>query len=91
MIRVENLSLNFPGGITALHPLSLEFRAGQFTVLLGASGAGKYSLIRCLNFLQQPTTGSISTQDLGELDRPRVIRHHRRHTAMIFQQLAPPL
>lgn len=46
MIRLENVSLKFPGGVTAIHPTSLEFHAGQFTVLLGASGAGKSSLIR---------------------------------------------
>jgi ABC-type phosphate/phosphonate transport system ATPase subunit len=39
MLRVENVSLNFPGGITALQSFSLEFRAGEFTVLLGASAA----------------------------------------------------
>lgn len=86
MIRVDNVSLNIPGGITALHPLSLEFRAGQFTVLLGASGAGKSSLIRCLNLLQRPTTGAVFVEGLGKLDHPPRVRRHRRRTAMIFQQ-----
>ncbi|MHB8066577.1 MAG: phosphonate ABC transporter ATP-binding protein [Desulfobaccales bacterium] len=86
MIRLENVSLQFPGGITALHPLFLEIRAGQFTVLLGASGAGKSSLIRCLNLLQPPTTGAVFVEGLGKLDHPQLVRKHRRQTAMIFQQ-----
>ncbi|MEW6659373.1 MAG: ATP-binding cassette domain-containing protein [Thermodesulfobacteriota bacterium] len=86
MIRLENVSLKFPGGVTAIHPASLEFRGGQFTVLLGASGAGKSSLIRCLNLLHRPTTGSICVDGLGILDHSQVVRRHRRQTAMIFQQ-----
>ena len=86
MIRVEDLSLDFQGGITALHSLSLEFRTGEFTVLLGASGAGKSSLIRCLNLLQRPTTGNVLVKGLGKLDHQQTIRRHRRQTAMIFQQ-----
>jgi phosphonate transport system ATP-binding protein len=86
MIRLENVSLKFPGGITAIHPTSIDFQAGQFTVLLGASGAGKSSLIRCLNLLQRPTTGAITVDGLGKLHRPQVVREHRRRTAIIFQQ-----
>jgi len=86
MLRMEDLSLNFPGGITALHPFSLEFRSGEFTVLLGASGAGKSSLIRCLNLLHRPTTGAVFAEGLGKLDHPQMVRRHRRRTAMIFQQ-----
>jgi phosphonate transport system ATP-binding protein len=86
MIRLQNVSLQFPGGITALHPLSLEFQTGNFTVLLGSSGAGKSSLMRCLNLLQRPTTGAINVDGWGNLDTSRHIRGHRRNTAMIFQQ-----
>jgi phosphonate transport system ATP-binding protein len=86
MIRLENVSLKFPGGITAIHPTSLEFHAGQFTVLLGASGAGKSSLIRCLNLLHRPTTGAVCAEGLGNLVHSRAVRLHRRQTAMIFQQ-----
>lgn len=86
MIRLENVSLQFPGGITALHPTYLDFKAGQFTVLLGASGAGKSSLIRCLNLLQRPSTGVVLVEGLGEVSQPQVVLRHRRQTAMIFQQ-----
>ncbi|MHB9075337.1 MAG: phosphonate ABC transporter ATP-binding protein [Desulfobaccales bacterium] len=86
MIQLRRLSLRFPGGVTALQPLSLDFEAGNFTVLLGSSGAGKSSLIRCLNLLQRPTTGTVEVQGLGVLETHRQIRLHRRRTAMIFQQ-----
>jgi phosphonate transport system ATP-binding protein len=86
MIHLRNLSLQFPGGVTALQPLSLDIQAGNFTVLLGSSGAGKSSLMRCLNLLQSPTTGTVSVEGLGVLDSPKQVRIHRQHTAMIFQQ-----
>ncbi|MFZ2088449.1 MAG: phosphonate ABC transporter ATP-binding protein [Desulfobaccales bacterium] len=86
MIRLDDVSLLFPGGINALHPMSLEFQTGNFTVLLGSSGAGKSSLMRCLNLLQRPSTGTITVEGLGSLNNSRLIRAHRRHTAMIFQQ-----
>jgi phosphonate transport system ATP-binding protein len=86
MIRLENVSLTYPNGFMGLHPLSVEFLSGQFTVLIGTSGAGKSTLLRCLNFLNRPTTGSIEVEGLGLLQPGRVLREHRRRTAMIFQQ-----
>lgn len=86
MIRLQDVSLRFPGGVTALHPLSIDFHCGDFTVLLGSSGAGKSSLMRCLNLLHRPTTGMITVQGIGRLNNPKMVRAHRRRTAMIFQQ-----
>ncbi len=86
MLALKQVNVVYPGGITAVHPTSLEFQAGQFTVLLGASGAGKSSLIRCLNLLNRPTTGEVLVKGLGKLSAPDAIRRHRRQTAMIFQQ-----
>ena len=44
MIRMDNVSVTYPGGITALHSLSTTFLEGKFSVLLGRSGAGKSSV-----------------------------------------------
>lgn len=86
MIRVTNLSMSYPGGARALLPLDLEFHSGQFTVLLGPSGAGKSTLLRCLNLLIAPSSGRITSANLGELKGRKKIRRHRRSTGMIFQQ-----
>jgi phosphonate transport system ATP-binding protein len=86
MIRMDNVSVTYPGGITALHSLSTTFREGEFSVLLGRSGAGKSTLLRCINLLGRPSTGCIIAKDIGNLDDRAKVRAHRCRTAMIFQQ-----
>lgn len=86
MIRLDELSVTFKGGVVALHPTSLKLHKGQFTVILGSSGAGKSTLLRCLNFLTKPTSGRVFVEHLGDLHHPKVLQEHRRRTGMIFQQ-----
>lgn len=86
MINLSGVSMKFGNGFIGLHPVSINFHAGEFTVLLGPSGAGKSTLLRCLNFLNRPSSGSINVQGLGQLGNRRTIREHRKRTAMIFQQ-----
>lgn len=86
MIELENVSVSFCGGVTALHPTSLRFGRSEFTVLLGASGAGKSTLLRCLNYLNRPSGGTVRVEGIGELANDRAVREHRRRTGMIFQQ-----
>jgi len=86
MIRLKDVHVTFPGGVTALHSTSLYFRQGEFTVLLGASGAGKSTLLRCLNLLTPISGGSITVEGLGSLCEHRRLHDHRKHTGMIFQQ-----
>ncbi len=85
MIQLQEVSMTFPGGITALHPLSIIFGRGEFTVLLGSSGAGKSTLLRCLNFLNQPSGGRITIAGIGELRHGNVLRQHRCRAGMVFQ------
>lgn len=86
MIRTENLSVVYRGGIVALHPLSLNLNEGEFTVLLGSSGAGKSTLLKCLNGLAKPTQGNVVAEGLGDLKDPKVLREHRKRTGTIYQQ-----
>ena len=85
MLRVENLSVTYPTGVTALRSTNVGFRRGEITVLLGSSGAGKSTLLRTLNHLTVPTAGSVVSSAYGPLDRSDVLRKHRRRTAMVFQ------
>lgn len=86
MLNLVDVSKTYAGGTAALAPTTLRIEGGCFTVLLGPSGAGKSTLLRCLNLLEVPSSGSISSDALGQLNSPQQIRAHRRKTAMIFQQ-----
>ncbi|MHC1728623.1 MAG: ATP-binding cassette domain-containing protein [Syntrophobacteraceae bacterium] len=86
ILRLTQVSVTCPNGFTGLQPLSITFRAGEITALLGESGAGKSTLLRCLNLLTRATSGTIKVEGLGELNNSKIIREHRRQTAMIFQQ-----
>lgn len=86
MLTVRQLCMRFTGGVTALHACDLEFRKGDFTVLLGPSGAGKSTLLRCLNLLNVPSEGYVEVEGIGRLDSSFKVRLHRKHTGMIFQQ-----
>ncbi|MEM6436687.1 MAG: phosphonate ABC transporter ATP-binding protein [Cyanobacteria bacterium P01_D01_bin.115] len=86
MLRLDNLSVTYGPGMTALSALALDLYPGEFTVLLGASGAGKSTLLRCLNHLTRPTAGQVIVEGLGNLSQPDDLREHRKQTGMIFQQ-----
>jgi len=86
VIRVENLAVTYPNGVTALHKTSLRITPGRFVVLLGPSGAGKSSLLRCLNGLVRPSEGDVLRDDCGSIFKDmRSLRAHRRLTGMVFQ------
>ena len=59
MIKVENLSKVFPDGTKALDDVSLSIPDGQFVCIIGLSGAGKSTFMRCLNRLNDPSAGKI--------------------------------
>lgn len=85
ILKVNNLGVTYPGGIQALRKTSINFNRGEFTVLLGLSGAGKSSLLRALNHLVVPSTGQVISGEYGELNSQKKLRQHRRKTAMVFQ------
>ena len=84
MFTIENLTVAYLKGPVALLPTSLTLPAGGFTVLLGASGAGKSTMLRCLNGLVRPTAGRVLAAPLGDIGP--ALRVHRRRTGMVFQQ-----
>lgn len=84
-IRIEDLSVIFPDGHQALGGINLQFRQGEKAVLLGRSGAGKSTLLRCINHLQQPSSGRILIEGQA-IDHSRsAMRWYRRQIAMVFQ------
>jgi polar amino acid transport system ATP-binding protein len=78
-----------------LHGVSLAVRKHETVMLIGRSGSGKTTFLRCLNFLEEPTVGSVAMGDLrieadplqqAGRDRKRDIRQLRQQTGMVFQE-----
>jgi iron(III) transport system ATP-binding protein len=82
-IRAENIVKNF-GTVRALDGISLTIDAGELFFLLGASGCGKTTLLRCIAGLETPSGGSIH---FGDRDVTRM-PPHKREAAMVFQSYA---
>jgi phosphonate transport system ATP-binding protein len=70
-----------------LRGIDLDIDSQGITAIIGPSGTGKSTLIRCINRLVEPTAGSISFEqlDLVQLDRAS-LRRARRHIGMVFQE-----
>lgn len=83
-IRIENVRKVFGGKVTALDGLDLEIGAGELFFLLGASGCGKTTLLRCIAGLETPTEGRIF---FGQTD-VTALAPHKREAAMVFQSYA---
>lgn len=87
MISLEKVSKYYPGRAEpALREVSLSIESGTIFGILGRSGAGKSTLLRCLNRLEQPTSGRvlIDGEDIAQLSRGG-LRRQRQQTGMIFQ------
>lgn len=85
MIQLENVSVKY-GNTVALHPVSLDIKDSQFTVLLGSSGAGKSTFLRCLNLMNPLESGNIRVSGFEGGWKKRALQMLRRETGMIFQQ-----
>lgn len=84
MIKVEGLTKNFEG-LDVLKGINCEIEKGEKVVVIGSSGSGKSTFLRCLNFLEEPTTGSIYL-DGEKLDASsKSINKHRQKMGMVFQ------
>jgi phosphonate transport system ATP-binding protein len=86
MIRFENASVTYSGGVHALKDLTLEIPDGQMVVVVGLSGAGKSTLIRAINGLVPPTHGDVIVDDISVRKAgTRELRQLRSRIGMIFQ------
>ncbi len=89
LIELRHLTKTFRGKtqtVDALKDINLEINQGDIYGIIGMSGAGKSTLVRCINFLEKPTSGSvvIDGKDLASLP-PKALRQLRQEVSMIFQ------
>lgn len=90
MIQVSNLSKQF-GDNLVLKQIDLDIKEGETTVIIGPSGTGKSTLLRCLNFLEQPSSAEIKIDDLvinvANFSKNQ-LTELRKKTAFVFQNYA---
>jgi phosphonate transport system ATP-binding protein len=87
MLTLRHLSKSYVPGKPVLQDIDLEIAARGITAIIGPSGTGKSTLIRCINRLVEPTAGEIlfDGADLARLAGAR-LRRARRHIGMVFQE-----
>ncbi len=85
LIKVEGLEKSFDG-VGVLKGIDTEIRKGDVIVIIGASGSGKSTFLRCLNLLEVPTGGRILFEGTDITDPKVDINLHRRKMGMVFQQ-----
>ncbi len=84
LIRVEDLKKEFTG-VHALNGVSTKICRGEVVFVVGPSGSGKSTFLRCLNRLEDPTSGHIYFDGVDLLDKKVNINRHRQKMGMVFQ------
>ena len=85
MIDVKDLHKSF-GDHEVLKGVNEHISKGEKVVIIGASGSGKSTFLRCLNLLEQPTSGTITFEGTDITDPKQDINRLRRKMGMVFQQ-----
>ena len=85
MIKVSNLHKNF-GKLEVLKGISTEIEKGEVVVVIGPSGSGKSTFLRCLNYLEEPTSGEIIVDGIKLNHSKTNINRVRQEMGMVFQQ-----
>ncbi len=85
MISVKNLKKSFKE-LEVLKGIDLEINKGDVICIIGPSGGGKSTFLRCLNLLEKPTGGSIIFEGADLTDKKVDLNLHRQKMGMVFQQ-----
>jgi polar amino acid transport system ATP-binding protein len=86
VIELKNLNKAY-GNNNVLKHINLKIDDGEVVVIIGPSGSGKSTLLRCMNLLEQPTSGEvkINGQKVSGKVKPELIRETRQNVGMVFQ------
>ena len=86
MIEFKNVVKTYPGNVKALQGVSCQIQQGEFVAIIGLSGAGKSTFIRCINQMHTITSGEIIVNDANvTLLKGNELRQFRRKIGMVFQ------
>ena len=84
MIDVINLKKSF-GDVEVLKGIDITINKGDIVAIIGPSGSGKSTFLRCLNCMEDPTSGQIIFNGVDIADMKVDINIHRRNMGMVFQ------
>lgn len=87
MIKVRYLKKNF-GSLQVLNGISFDLDQGKVLAVIGPSGTGKSTLLRCMNYLEKPSEGILTIDDVvldAKTAKRKEIYQLRKNTAMVFQ------
>ena len=84
MIRLEKVNKAF-GDLHVLKDVDLEAAEGEKPVIIGPSGSGKSTTVRCMNFLEEPTSGKefIAGQEMTRRNKRKIVKDN---ISMVFRQ-----
>ncbi len=91
VVRLDGLHKSF-GRLEVVRDVDLEVHRGEVVVVFGRSGSGKSTVLRCINFIEDPTAGTVEVADIRLAGGFRTrrkreqIRQLRLHVGMVFQQ-----
>ena len=86
MIEFKNVYKTYPNGFTALKNVNLNIEQGEFVAIIGLSGAGKSTILRCINRMHDIQQGTLNVDDVDvESLSGKALRRFRRKVGMIFQ------
>lgn len=84
ILEVRDLVKKFPG-LTALNGVSASIKRGEVVFVVGPSGSGKSTFLRCLNLMEQPTSGEIIFKNQNITSGKLKINKFRQQVGMVFQ------
>ena len=84
MIKIEHLRKEYPN-VTPLKDVSVEIHDGDVIAVIGPSGTGKSTLLRCINQLEKPTAGKVWVDGVEITDKKCDINKVRQKMGMVFQ------
>ena len=85
IISIKNLKKNY-GSNHVLKDIDIDIDEGEVVVIIGSSGSGKSTFLRCLNLLEEPTSGEIIVDGVKITDKKTDLNKLRREVGMVFQQ-----
>ena len=86
MIEFKNVYKTYPNGFTALKNVNLNIEQGEFVAIIGLSGAGKSTILRCINRMHDIQQGTLTVDEVVvESLSGKALRRFRRKVGMIFQ------